>query len=216
MDGVRVRLLDAAGNIVPLGVPGELCIGGGGVARGYLGRPALTAERFRPDSSDESPGARLYHTGDRARVGRDGLIEYLGRIDQQVKLRGFRIEPAEIATVLEEHPEVSQALVTVVAHDEDPRLVAYVTAVGAVLPAAAELRRHAATRVPEFMVPAFFVSLRAFPTTPSGKIDRSRLPRPEWAAATGPSSGRDAIERDVADVWGQLLWSRAGAPTPSS
>jgi len=203
-------LLDAAGNIVPLGVPGELCIGGGGVARGYLGRPALTAERFRPDSSDESPGARLYHTGDRARVGRDGLIEYLGRIDQQVKLRGFRIEPAEIATVLEEHPEVSQALVTVVAHDEDPRLVAYVTAVGAVLPAAAELRRHAATRVPEFMVPAFFVSLRAFPTTPSGKIDRSRLPRPEWAAATGPSSGRDAIERDVADVWGQLLG--VGAP----
>ncbi len=210
MDGASVHLLDESGNLVPQGVPGELCVGGRGVARGYLAQPALTAERYVPDPFGDAPGGRLYRTGDLARLGRDGTLEYLGRIDEQVKVRGFRVEPAEIERVLERHPGVGQALVVAVRHDADLRLVAYVTAAGPEAPAPAELRRYLAGRLPDFMVPAFVMPVPRFPTTPSGKIDRAGLPRPD-AASTGPAAGRDAIEREVSELWSRLL----GVRTPS-
>ncbi|RKG54215.1 hypothetical protein D7V80_41155, partial [Corallococcus sp. CA054B] len=162
---------------VPAGVPGELFIGGAGLARGYLRRPDLTAERFIPDSFSDSPGARLYRTGDRVRWLPDGELEYLGRIDFQVKLRGFRIELGEIEAALQAHPDVSTAVVLVHAFSEsDKRLVAYV--VGSASIDTDALRLFLRERLPDFMVPALFVPLDAFPLTPNGKVDRKALPTP--------------------------------------
>ncbi|HEX2569426.1 MAG TPA: amino acid adenylation domain-containing protein, partial [Polyangia bacterium] len=210
IDGTRVYVLDRRLMPVPLGVPGELYIGGAGVARGYLGRPDLTAERFLPDPFGDVPGARLYRTGDLVRWRPGGELEYLGRRDFQVKVRGFRIELGEIESALGQHPSVRQAVV--VAREDRPgdkRLVGYLVAspagIGAA-PSIAELREFLKQRLPEYMVPAAFVFLDQLPLTPSGKIDRRALPAPEAAAPTSEHvAPRTPVEESLAGIWAEVL-----------
>ena len=203
----QVYLLDPRLNPVPVGIPGELCIGGDGLARGYLNRPDLTAERFIPDPFGED-GRRLYRTGDLARWLPDGVLEFLGRADQQVKIHGFRIELEEIEAVLRKHPAVQLAVV-VVREDEpgDRRLVAYVVT-GDENPTTSELRGFLATSLPDYMLPSAFVGLPALPVTASGKVDRRALPAPERSRPTldelfvAPGPG---VEGELARVWSEML-----------
>ncbi|NVJ15426.1 non-ribosomal peptide synthase/polyketide synthase, partial [Myxococcus sp. AM010] len=177
----QAYVLDAQGQPVPVGVPGELFVGGEGLARGYVGRPDLTAERFVPDAFARAPGARLYRTGDQARWRSGGSLEFLGRVDTQVKVRGHRVEPGEVEAVLAEHPAVHVAVVVARKDASDePRLVAYVVpgeASGAV--EAAALRAFLGERLPPAMVPSWFVVLESLPLLPSGKVDRKALPAPD-------------------------------------
>jgi acyl-coenzyme A synthetase/AMP-(fatty) acid ligase len=203
----RAYVLDARGEPVPAGVPGELWLGGAGVARGYRGRPGLTAERFAPDPFSPAPGARMYATGDRARWRADGALEYLGRLDQQLKLRGVRIEPGEIEAALRRHPAVRDAAAAVRGDAADARLVAYVVAEGPA-PTPAELRAHLRAWLPEAMLPAAFVALDALPRTANGKLDRGALPEPqneaeEGEAAQAPPRGEG--ERRLAALWREVL-----------
>ena len=213
LPGARLYVLAAGGDLLPAGVPGELCIAGDGVARGYLGRPDLTAERFVPDDVSGVAGGRLYRTGDRARLRPDGRLEFLGRLDGQVKVRGFRIETGEVEAALAEHPAVREAVVTVREDVPGDRwLVGYVVTDGSA-PPAAELRVHLAARLPEYMVPGAFVALDALPLTPTGKTDRRALPAPDPAAA-GPGyvAPRGPVEEVLATLWAELLGvERVGA-----
>ncbi len=210
----QAYVLDERMQPVPVGVEGELYVGGDGLAWGYLRRPELTAERFVPHPFSEEPGARLYRTGDRARWLRDGRLEFLGRRDTQVKLRGFRIEPGEVEAALLRHPAVREAVV--VAREDGPggkRLVAYVVPRAAPAPTAAELRGTLQNTLPEYMVPSAFVTLEALPLTPNAKVDRKALPAPDLE---GPREDfvppRTAMEERVAAIWGPLLGlSRVGA-----
>jgi amino acid adenylation domain-containing protein len=208
----RAYVLDRHLQPVPIGIPGELYLGGAGVARGYLGRPALTAERFVPDpfgpSAGAEPGGRLYRTGDMARWRPDGTLEFLGRLDQQLKLRGFRIEPGEIETVLGRHPSVRTAVVS--AREDAPgdkRLVAYVVPEGEP-PDSGALRHFLEQRLPEYMVPAAIVVLKSLPLSPNGKLDRRALPPPEL---TEPADREDyvpprtPVEAMLADIWATVL-----------
>ncbi|MDE9484472.1 AMP-binding protein, partial [Xenorhabdus bovienii] len=174
----RVYLLDNHGQPVPLGAIGEIYIGGDGVACGYLNRPELTSDRFLIDPFSDIPGARLYRTGDLARYLPDGNLEFLGRNDQQVKIRGFRIELGEIEARLAEHPAVREATVLVLGDGQDKSLVAYIVAdVNEEL--VNNLRSHLSKVLPDYMVPAAFMRLDAFPLTPNGKLDRRALPVPD-------------------------------------
>ncbi|HEU4556897.1 MAG TPA: amino acid adenylation domain-containing protein, partial [Longimicrobium sp.] len=199
----RLYVLDTALRHAPVGVPGELYIGGVQVARGYQGRAAMTAERFVPDPFSAEGGARLYRTGDLARWRADGAIEYLGRLDLQVKVRGFRIELGEIESVLRKASGVADCTV-IVRDDEtgDRRLVAYV-----VSEADAEaLRAHLRRRLPEYMVPSAFVFLDALPLTANGKVDQKALPAPEYAPAEEKYvAPRTPVEEVLAGIWAEVL-----------
>ncbi|AKQ65468.1 Malonyl CoA-acyl carrier protein transacylase [Myxococcus hansupus] len=205
----QVYVLDANREPMPVGVPGEVYIGGQGVARGYLGRPELTAERFVTSPFSQETGAHLYRTGDLARWLPDGRLEYLGRMDHQVKLRGFRIELGEIGEALLTHPKVRDAVVVVrEGGDGDKHLVAYVVGRGEENPESAELRDHLKSRLPEYMVPSIFVRLEALPLTPNGKVDRAALPAPTRLGA-GPVKAyvapRTPSEAALAVIWEQVL-----------
>ncbi|QOY92809.1 non-ribosomal peptide synthase/polyketide synthase [Massilia sp. UMI-21] len=199
---VRAYVLDGAMNLAPVGVVGELHVGGAGLARGYLGRGGLTAERFVADPFGQA-GARLYRTGDLARYRADGTLEYMGRQDHQVKIRGFRIELGEIEAALRAHPAVAQAVV--VALDEaggGRRLAGYV--VGTV--DGGELRAHLLRSLPEYMVPAVFVQLDALPLSPNGKVDRKALPAPQAQAAGDTHvAPRTPLEETLAAIWSEVL-----------
>jgi acyl-CoA synthetase (AMP-forming)/AMP-acid ligase II len=199
LDHVEPRVADPRGALVPLGVPGELWIGGPGVARGYFRRPELTAERFV-----EVDGRRFYRTGDLVRQvpSEGGELEFLGRTDHQVKLRGFRIEPGEIEAALLDHPAVREAVVVVRGEEDGKRLVAYVAPAG-LEPSA--LRQHLAARLPSYLVPAAFVALPELPLTASGKVDRARLPAPEGAAEEAGEAPRTPAEEVVAGIWCEVL-----------
>jgi len=208
--GTRAYVLDRRQRPAPIGAPGELHLGGAGLARGYLGRPELTAERFVPDPVGAVPGARLYRTGDLVQVRPDGRLEFIGRIDHQVKVRGFRVEPGEIETVLAGHPGLRAAVVAA-RQDEagQPVLAAYVVpAPGSAAPGAVELAGYAAARLPSYMVPAAFVVLPALPLTPSGKVDRLALPLPQRVRAAPGAAGaapRTPTEEVVAGVCAEVL-----------
>jgi amino acid adenylation domain-containing protein len=203
----QMYVLDRYLQPVPVGVAGELFIGGRNLARGYLNRPELTAERFIPHPFDGASGARVYRTGDLARYREDGAIEYLGRLDHQVKLRGFRIELGEIEEVLASHPRLRAAVV--IARElakGDTRLIAYVA--GDEEPKAGELIAFLKERLPEYMVPSAFIFLPALPLSPNGKVDRAALPvpelsRPELQTPFVPPA--EGVERSIAEVWSRLL-----------
>lgn len=205
----RTYVLDRRGRPVPIGVPGELYIGGRGVARGYRTRADLTAQRFLPDPWAGLPGARMCKTGDLVRWRADGQLEFLGRTDHQVKIRGFRIEPGEVEAVLAEHPAVHQAVV--VARDDAPdskRLVGYLVVRQQPVPLVEELRSFLGRRLPKYMIPSALVALESLPTTPSGKVDLKALPAPD--PAHSPWGGeyvapRNATEDRLAAIWAEVL-----------
>ncbi|MFM0522132.1 amino acid adenylation domain-containing protein, partial [Caballeronia jiangsuensis] len=200
----RIYLLDAQRRLMPPGAVGELYIGGAGVARGYLNRDDLTAERFLNDPF--VPGARMYRTGDLARYRADGNIEFLGRNDHQVKIRGFRIELGEIEAQIASHPAVREAVVIARARHEkthDQQLVAYVTLVSEIDTSA--LREHLDSRLPDYMVPSAFVVLDALPLTPNGKLDRRALPDPQWQDLTAYVAPRTSIEHSLAECFASVL-----------
>ncbi len=201
----RGYVLDGSGRLCPVGVPGELYLGGVQLARGYLGRAERTAERFVPDAYSGEAGARLYRTGDRVRWLGEGVLEFLGRIDQQVKVRGFRIEPGEIESALLEDPAVEQAVVMACEDASGKRLVAYV--VGEAGLEIAEVRERLRAKLPEYMVPGAFVVLRALPLTPNGKVDRRALPAPEWGTAEdgGYVAPRTPLEEILCGTWAEVL-----------
>ncbi|HEY0546553.1 MAG TPA: amino acid adenylation domain-containing protein [Pyrinomonadaceae bacterium] len=205
---MEIYILDRRGNPVPVGVPGELYIGGAGLARGYHNRPALTAEKFVPHPFSREPGARLYRTGDLVRYLPEGDIEFLGRMDFQVKVRGFRIELEEIESVLNGHPSVRQNVV--VTREDTPgekRLIAYVVTDGQPL-TVEQLRGYLKEKLPAYMIPSVFLVLKNFPLTPSGKIDRKALPAPDGsrlqlaAEFVGPQTD---IERELSAIWQEAL-----------
>ncbi|MFI0976470.1 amino acid adenylation domain-containing protein [Streptomyces sp. NPDC021093] len=201
----RVYVLDAALRPVPTGVAGDLFIAGEGVAQGYLGRPDLTEERFLTDPYGR-PGARMYRTGDVVRWAADGNLEFLGRADSQVKVRGFRIEPGEIETVLARHPSVAECVVSVKQYGAgDARLVAHVVPPAGVRTDSAVLRAHAAAALPDYMVPAAVMELAGFPLTPNGKIDRAALPEPLLHGAAGRRAPRTAREEQLHQLFSEVL-----------
>jgi amino acid adenylation domain-containing protein len=211
--GMEAHVLDASLQPAPLGVPGELYLGGVGLARGYLEQPELTAERFIPHPFGDAPGARLYRTGDRARWRPDGTLEYLGRDDGQVKLRGFRIELGEIEAALRAYPAVADAAAAM--REERPgdaRLVAYVVASAPEVSQealVAALRAHLAERLPDYMLPAAYVKVACLPLTPNGKVDRKALPAPEWGprreAGDAAALPRTPVEEALALIWAETL-----------
>jgi amino acid adenylation domain-containing protein len=207
-------VVEAGGDLAPAGVAGELLIGGAGLARGYLGRPALTAERFVPDPHSGERGARLYRTGDLARRLTRGEVECLGRVDNQVKVRGFRIELGEVEAALQAEEGVAEAAVSVTgAGGVEARLVAYVVAKAGERVTAGGLRGRLRQRLPDYMMPAAFVMLDALPRTPNGKLERKALPRPEAATTEGGGGEpRTPVEEVVAGVWAEVLGAeRVGA-----
>ena len=192
---------------VPVGVPGELYVAGANLARGYYDRPELTAERFIQNPFSDDPDSRLFRTGDRVRYRADGLVEYIGRADDQIKIRGSRVEPGEVETALAQHPAVREAVV--VAREDRPgerRIVAYTVGRDREEPHSSDLRTFLRDRLPEFMVPTAFVNLDALPLTPNGKVDRRALPAPEGAATDDtmapPTTPMEVI---IAEVWQESL-----------
>ncbi|HWS53696.1 MAG TPA: amino acid adenylation domain-containing protein, partial [Pyrinomonadaceae bacterium] len=206
---LRGYVLDPYGRLVPPRVPGELYVAGAGLARGYLNLPALTAERFLPDPFAESPGERMYRTGDRVRFLDGGELEYLGRVDDQVKIRGYRIEVAEIEVALRRHELVRDA--AVVPYEEAPgdrRLAAYVVLAEQAAATTGDLREYLGGRLPGYMIPSYFVFMESLPLVRNGKVDRRALPDPtEARAATGQEyvAPRNDIEEELAKIWSEVL-----------
>jgi amino acid adenylation domain-containing protein len=203
----EIYLLDKDVRLAPFGAPGELCIGGANVGRGYWRRPALTAEAFIPDAFSGRPGARLYRTGDLARRTSDEAFEYLDRLDHQVKIRGFRIEPGEIETRLADAPGIRECAVVPAGEGAEKRLIAYVST-AAPAPEAAELRGFLRRQLPDYMIPSAFVFLPHLPLSANGKLDRRALPRPD-AAQPGRSADaampQSETERNIAEAWREVL-----------
>jgi amino acid adenylation domain-containing protein len=203
----QVVILDEGREPQPIGVPGEIWIGGAGVALGYHNRPELNVERFIPDPFATTPGARLYRTGDLGRWLEDGRIEHLGRVDHQVKIRGFRVELGEIEARLTQHPAVREAAVLLRTGGSDAQLVAYFTSTSATKPAPEELRRHLAGLLPDYMLPTAYVQLEVWPLTANGKLDRQALPAPSAAARAvqtyEPPCGE--LEVRLAKIWSEVL-----------
>jgi len=200
----QIYLLDADLNPVPVGVPGEIYLGGDGLARSYLNRPELTAARFVPNPFSCQARDRLYRTGDLARYQPNGNLEFLGRLDAQIKLRGFRIELGEIETVLSQHPAVREAVVVVREIAGDRQLVAYIVAEQT--PTARDLRNFLQSKLPDYMVPAAFVVLEALPLTPNGKIDRRALPVAVLSDAIAPeTTPPTSVEATLVDIWSRIL-----------
>ncbi|MEM9597672.1 MAG: amino acid adenylation domain-containing protein, partial [Acidobacteriota bacterium] len=201
-------VVDRRGHLAAPGTAGELWVGGDGLARGYHRKPAITAAAFVPNPFADSPGERLYRTGDLVRHRTDGNLDFLGRIDHQVKLRGFRIELEEIEGALRSHEDVASALVLLRggAQDGGPeRLVAYIEARGGAQPEAEALRSHVGRDLPDFMVPSAVVTMDAFPLTPNGKVDRKALPLPEATVDAEHRPPSTPLERLIADAWGAIL-----------
>ncbi len=209
LPNVEALVLDARLQPVPWGMPGELCLGGACLADGYLGRGALTAERFVPHPFSRVPGERLYRTGDKVRWREDGRLEFLGRLDEQVKVRGFRVEPAEAADALTSHPSVADAVVAAEAPEGGAvRLVAWVAARPGTSLDVVELQRHLRDRLPDYLVPSLFVPVERIPRLSSGKPDRRALPPSSQAAqVAGPSfePPRTPLEAELCALWGELL-----------
>jgi acyl carrier protein len=209
IDGMQVHILDESGQPVSSGAPGELYIGGVGLARGYRNRPELTAARFVSSPFRAQPEERLFKTGDMARFLPDGQIAFLGRTDEQVKVRGHRVEPNEITAVLNAHPQVRQSIVVAREITQgDVHLIGYFIAATESQPTLGELRGFLGDRLPDYMIPAMYVRLEKLPLTPNGKVDRAALPAPDDAntlrdnAFTAP---RTDMEKAVADILGRLL-----------
>ena len=224
LGNARAYVLDPTGStLVPDGQPGELWIGGSGVALGYLGRPELTADRFRPDPFVDDPSARMYRTGDRARWSAHGELEYLGRVDRQIKLRGFRIEPGEVERVLEQHPRVRQAFVASrPEHAGGDRLVAWIVADRTAEPVPADVLQWAADRLPAHEVPAAVVVADELVRTPAGKVDVDALPEPP-ERGDGPTGHErpgaaptDALEAELCDIFGDVLGRTAAVAADAS
>jgi amino acid adenylation domain-containing protein len=205
----QAYVLDQRRQFVPVGVPGELYLGGAGLARGYLNRPELTAEKFVANPLEDAPSPRLYRTGDLVRWREEGQLEYLGRIDHQVKIRGFRIELGEIESRLRCHPALEQAVVA--AREDSPgnkRLVAYLVTTEQKPPDIEELRSHLEQTLPGYMIPSAFVTLNALPLTPNGKVDRKALPAPETlgqAPAGDYVAPRTPLQQQLAQIWSSVL-----------
>ena len=209
IENIQVYVLSENMQQVPIGAAGEIYIGGAGLARGYRNRPDLTAEKFIPDPFSSQPGARLYRTGDLGRYLPDGQIAFLGRVDEQVKIRGYSIEPAEIVKVLDEHPAVQES--AVLAREVEPgdrRLVAYLVPATKIPPTHTELRNFIAGRMPEYMIPSMFVKVHSLPLNSSGKIDRSALPAPNAENALRDTefvAPRTPIEERLVTMLASLL-----------
>jgi amino acid adenylation domain-containing protein len=205
----RLYILGANREPLPFGSEGELYIGGDGLARGYHAKPELTAEKFVPDPFSSQPGGRMYRTGDLARYREDGNVVFLGRLDHQVKIRGFRIELGEIEAVLEQHPNVQKAVT--IARDRDSStkyLAAYFLAKTGATVSPAELRDHLRKQLPDYMIPAVFLSVQEFPLSPNGKIDRKALPAPkpdDYLSDNEYVAPRDAMEKTLAKLWQEVL-----------
>jgi amino acid adenylation domain-containing protein/non-ribosomal peptide synthase protein (TIGR01720 family) len=211
IDNTKVYLLDRYLQPVPTGVPGEMYIHTVGLARGYIGRPDLTAERFMPDPFSKKPGARLYRTGDLARYRPDGNIEFLGRIDHQVKIRGFRVELGEVEAALRQQPDVHEVVVVAREIEHSPgntQLVAYVVSRDQPVPDVSDLRRRLRQQLPEYMLPAVFVFLDALPLTSSGKVNRQVLPAPDKRRPGLEQTfvpPRTPLEQQLAAIWTEVL-----------
>ncbi len=208
----QVYVLDSNLEPVPMGMPGELYLGGDGLARGYLRRPELTVEKFIPNPYSHNPEARLYKTGDLARYLPDGNVELIGRKDYQVKIRGFRVEPGEIEALLSQHPSVQQAIVlTREDSPGDKRLVAYVLPRREQTPAASDLRNFLKSKLPQYMIPSAIVMLESLPLSPNGKVDRKALPVPDEIRSeseNGFVAPRDPVELQLTKIWERLLGSQ--------
>jgi acyl carrier protein len=204
----QLHVLDSKLQPLPVGVPGDLYIGGDGLARGYLNRPELTGEKFSPNPFS-SRGSRLYRTGDRARYLMDGTVDFLGRADFQVKIRGFRIELGEIEAVLRTVPGVREAIAVADGDDHrDKRLVVYLVAVPGASLEERELRRVLQLKLPDYMVPSIYVNLPELPLTPNGKVDRRALPAPAFVSSESREdfvAPSDPMEMEIAQLWQTLL-----------
>jgi len=208
VSNTQLYIVDERVQAVAIGIAGELLIGGDGLARGYLERAELTAERFIPDAFGKSEGGRLYRTGDLVRYLRDGSVEYIGRSDQQVKVRGYRIELGEVEAALREHPEVKEAVAVVREEEGEKRLVGYIVSEGEGEVEVRELREYLKGRLPEYMIPGSFVKLEHLPLTPNHKIDRRALPASgdsHLKLGTGFREPRDLVELELVRVWEEVL-----------